>query len=171
MPTHIALLRALNVGGTGKLPMAELRTLCEKAGLKDVRTYIQSGNVVVTSPLKPEQVKAKVEKALEARLGKHHRVLVRSLGELEKTEASNPFPDVEPNRLLVVFLDDAPPKSALKDVKIPANERLELRGREIFIHFPDGMGQSKLKVPFADVGTGRNLNTVRALIAMAKGVA
>ena len=166
---HIALLRALNVGGTGKLPMAELRTLCEKAGLKDVRTYIQSGNVVAASALKPELVKAKLEKALAVRLGKLHRVLVRSPAELEQTVARNPFPDAAPNQLLVVFLDDAPPKAALKEVKIPANERLALHGRELFIHFPDGMGQSKLKIPFAEVGTGRNLNTVRALVAMATG--
>ncbi len=168
MPTHIALLRAVNVGGTGKLPMTELRALCAKAGLKNARTYIASGNVVCESPLAPAAVKTKLEKALLAKLGKPCAVLVRSLAEMEAIEKRNPFPDAEPNRLLVTFLDDAPPKTALKDWRIPGRERLALHGRELFIHFPDGMGQSKLKIPFADIGTGRNLNTVRALIAMAK---
>jgi uncharacterized protein (DUF1697 family) len=81
--------------------------------------------------------------------------------------ARNPFPEAEPNRLMIIFLDDAPPRSAIADVKVPGRERLHLDGRELFIHFPDGMGSSKLRVPFAAVGTGRNLNTVRKLIEMA----
>lgn len=168
MPTHIVLLRAVNVGGTGKLSMTELRALCAKASLKNVRTYIASGNVVCESALTPAAVKAKLEKALLAKLGKPCTVLVRTLAEMEAVEKRNPFPDAEPNRLLVTFLDDAPSKTALKDWKIPRGERLALHGRELFIHFPNGMGQSKLQIPFADVGTGRNLNTVRALIAIAK---
>jgi uncharacterized protein (DUF1697 family) len=151
--------------------MAELRALCEKAGLKAVRTYIQSGNVVAESPLAPAAVKAKLEKALAARLGKAHAVLVRSLAELEQAEARNPFPDAPPGFLLVIFLDEPPPKNALKDVKIPGEERLKLLGRELYIHYPEGMGKSRLRTPLADVGTGRNLNTVRALIAMAKAEA
>jgi uncharacterized protein (DUF1697 family) len=151
--------------------MAELRALCEKAGLKAVRTYIQSGNVVAESPLAPAAVKAKLEKALAVRLGKPHRALVRSLTELEKVIARNPFPDAPPGFLLVIFLDEPPPKNALKDVKIPGEERLKLVGRELYIHYPEGMGKSRLRTPLADVGTGRNLNTVRALIAMAKAEA
>lgn len=149
--------------------MAELRALCEQAGLKQVRTYIQSGNVVAESPLAPPAVKSKLEKALATRLGKAHRVILRTLDELEAVEARNPFPEAAPNRLMVIFLDDAPAKSALTEWKIPGREELSLRGRELYIHFPDGMGASKLKVPFADVGTGRNLNTVRALISLARG--
>jgi uncharacterized protein (DUF1697 family) len=165
---HIALLRAVNVGGTGKLPMTELRALCEKSGFKQVRTYIASGNVVCESPLAPAAVKAKLEKALLAKLGKPCQVLVRSLAELEAAEQRNPFPEAPPGFLLVIFLDAPPPKDALKDVKIPGNERLKLIGRELYIHYPEGMGKSRLRTPLADVGTGRNLNTVRALIAMAK---
>ncbi|MEX2180796.1 MAG: DUF1697 domain-containing protein [Gemmatimonadaceae bacterium] len=169
IPTHIALLRAVNVGGTGKLPMAELRALCAKAGLKAVRTYIASGNVVGASPLASAAIKARLEKALLRRLGKPCRVLVRSLAELEAVERRNPFPDAPPGYLLVIFLDEAPPKSSLKAVRIPGKERLTLIGRELYIHYPDGMGKSRLRTPLADIGTGRNLNTVRALIAMANG--
>lgn len=167
MPTHIALLRAVNVVGTGMLLMADLRTLCAKAGFTDVRTYIQSGNVVFASPLSAAAAKGKLEKAVAAKLGKHCRVLLRSADELERVIDSNPFPEAAANQLLVLFLDDAPPKTAIADWKIPGRERLALHGRELYVHFPEGQGKSKLKVPFADVGTGRNLNTVRKLIDLA----
>lgn len=168
MPTHIALLRAINVGGTGKLPMTELRALCEGLGFANVRTYIQSGNVVFESRLSSRRAKAELEDALEARLGKRHAAVLRSAEELAAVESRNPFPEAEPKQLLVVFLDAPPPRDALAAVKIPGRERLHLDGREVFIHFPDGMGASKLKVPFADIGTGRNLNTVRALLRLAE---
>lgn len=168
MPVHIALLRAVNVGGTGKLPMAELRELCGAIGLRDTRTYIQSGNLVARAPWKPATVKARLERALAERSGKPVRVLVRTPEELERTIAANPFPDVPPARLLILFLDEAPPPGAVDGWPVPGQERLALLGREVFIHFPDGMGASKLRIPFADVGTGRNLNTVRTLLAMAR---
>ena len=167
MAKHIAMLRAVNVGGTGKLPMADLRALCERIGFTDVRTYIQSGNVVFSSGLSAASAKAKLEKALAARLGKPCRVLIRSAGELVRVLAANPYPEAEPNRLLILFLDAAPAKSAIRGWKIPGRERLALEGRELYVHFPDGQGKSKLKVPFADQGTGRNLNTVRTLLGMA----
>lgn len=169
MAVHVALLRAVNVGGTGKLPMAELKVLCEHLGFRHVRTYIQSGNVVFTSPLAAAGVKAKLEKALAVKLGKRCAVHVRTAEELEAAVARNPFPDAAPNQLLVLFLDEPPTNDALKTCVVPGRERLELRGRELFVHFPDGQGQSKLKVPFADRGTARNLNTVRKLIEMARG--
>lgn len=167
MPTHIALLRAINVGGTGKLPMTELRALCEGLGFANVRTYIQSGNVVFESKLSPSRAKSALEDALEARLGKRHLALLRSIEEMAAVEARNPFPEADPKQLLVVFVDAPPPRDAIARVKVPGRERLHLDGRELFIHFPDGMGKSKLKVPFADVGTGRNLNTIRALLRLA----
>lgn len=164
----ILLLRAINVGGTGKLPMADLRALCTKVGLKGVRTYIASGNVVCDSPFSLAATKAKVEKALAAKLGKPAAVIIRTADELDEVIAANPFPKAEPNRLLITFLDAAPPKDAIKGWPIPADEALALKGRELFIHFPNGMGQSKLKVPFAKEGTGRNLNSVKALLEMAR---
>jgi uncharacterized protein (DUF1697 family) len=166
MTTLIALLRAVNLTGTGILRMEDLRGICTKLGFADPRTYIASGNVVLGSTIAPATAKARLEKALLTKLGKPCRVLIREPAELVAVERANPFPEAEPNRLLVLFLDDAPPKNALKDVKPPGGERLALKGRELFIHFPNGQGQSKLKIPFLDVGTGRNLNTVRALIAM-----
>jgi uncharacterized protein (DUF1697 family) len=167
--THIALLRAVNVGGTGKLPMSDLRALCEKAGFKDVRTYIASGNVILSSPLGPGKVKAKLEAALLRRMGKPCAVMVRSQGEMGAVIDANPFPDASPAKLLVLFLDEKPPADALASVQAPGGEELALMGRELFIHFPSGMGTSKLKIPLTGKGTGRNMNTVRKLFELAGG--
>jgi uncharacterized protein (DUF1697 family) len=168
MAVHVALLRAVNVGGTGKLPMTELRALCEKLGFERVTTFIASGNVVFDSPLSEPKVKAALEKALERRLGKPVGVLVRNERELAATLAANPFEKAPPNRVIVFFLDEPPPAAAMRDVKTPGNEELAARGREIFVHYPVGQGVSKLKVPLADRGTGRNVNTVRKLLELAR---
>jgi uncharacterized protein (DUF1697 family) len=168
MASFVALLRAINVGGTGILSMSELRELCEAAGFRQVRTYIQSGNVVFTSSLAEVKVKAKLERALAAKLGKPVGVLLRSRAELDAVQNENPFSTAPPNRVIVLFLDEAPPKTALAKLNIPGREEVVLRGREIFIHYPDGQGRSKLKLPFAKNGTGRNLNTVAKLAGMAR---
>ena len=166
MTAYVALLRAINVGGTGKLPMTELRAVCEELGYGDVKTYIQSGNVVFTSKLSEAKVKAALEKALAQRMGKPVAVLVRTHDELAATLAKNPFPDASPSKVLVLFLDDKPPKGALDDVVAPGGEELELHGRALFVHYPNGMGRSKLKVPFAKEATGRNVNTLAKLVDM-----
>jgi len=168
MAAFVALLRAVNVGGTGKLAMADLVRLCDKAGFKEVKTYIQSGNVVFDSSGSEARVKAVLEKALAAKLGKPVGVLVRSGAELDGVLAHNPFKQAPPNRVIVLFLDQAPAADALAGVKAPGGEKLALRGRELYIHYPDGQGVSKLKVPLARIGTGRNLNTVAKLAEMAR---
>jgi uncharacterized protein (DUF1697 family) len=167
MTTFVALLRAINVGGTGKLAMSELCKLCEDAGFARPKTYIQSGNVVFESALTEAKVKAKLEKALAAKMGKPFGALVRTAAELDAVLARNPFKQAAPNQLLVLFLDEAPKRGALADLHIPGREQVKLAGREVFIHYPDGMGRSKLKLPFSKIGTGRNLNTVAKLAALA----
>jgi len=169
MARYVALLRAINVGGTGKLPMTELRALCESLGFTEVRTYIASGNVVFGTRLAAVKAKAMLEAALLKTLGKPCQVLIRTADELEAALAANPYPEAAPHQLLVLFLDAPPDGKLLKDWRIPGRERLAVQGRELFAHFPEGMGASKLKIPFADIGTGRNLNTVRTLLAMARG--
>lgn len=172
MSTLVGFLRAVNVTGTGKLLMDDLRKICGKCGFGDVRTYIASGNVVFASKVTAAKAKATLEAALLKKMGKPCQVVIRTADELEAILKANPYPEAEPNRCMVLFLDEPPAKAAkdaLKTWKIPAHERMELRGRELFLHFPDGQGQSKLKVPFMTVGTGRNINTVRAMLAMARG--
>jgi uncharacterized protein (DUF1697 family) len=167
MTAFIALLRAINVGGTGKIRMKELVSLCEGAGFKRVTTYIQSGNVVLRSNLPEAKVKAKLEKALAAKMGKSVRALIRTGEELEAAIKQNPFKKAAPNRVLILFLDEAPPRDALEHLTISDREEVKLAGREVFIHYPDGIGTSKLKIPFSKTGTARNLNTVVKLAAMA----
>jgi uncharacterized protein (DUF1697 family) len=167
MAAYAALLRAINVGGTGKLAMSELVRLCERAGFTGVKTYIQSGNVVFRSRAGEATVQAALEKALAKAVGKPVGVLLRSSAELAAVLASNPFPDAPPNRVIVFFLPEPPPSASVSAAKGPGGELLALRGREIFVHYPQGQGTSKLKVPHANVGTGRNLNTVAKLAALA----
>ena len=166
MPVFVALLRAVNVGGTGKLAMSDLRRLCEAAGFRSVRTYIQSGNVVLASVLSRAKVKSKLEQALSTKLGKPCGVLLRSGAELAAVLQRNPFKKAAPNRVLVLFLDEAPARDALADLTIPGGEEVRLDGREVFVHFPNGMGRSRLRIPLAKTGTWRNLNTVAKLVAM-----
>lgn len=169
MHTYIALLRAVNVGGTGKLPMADLRALCEAAGFTDVRTYIASGNVVLASRQGAMQVKAALEAQLQRYAGKPVGVVVREAADLARVLADNPYREAAPNRAVVVFLDEPPPADALAAVRHRNGEAIALGHREIYIHYGEGMADSKLVVPAARAGTARNLNTVAKLLAMAGG--
>jgi uncharacterized protein (DUF1697 family) len=167
MASLIALLRAVNVGGTGKLPMSELKAMCEELGFSDVRTYIASGNVVFTSRKSEAAVKAALEKRLETYAGKPVGVLVRTADEMAKVLADNPFPKLAPNRTMAVFLDRAPPADTLATVRGQKDEKIKLGRREIYVHYGEGMGQSKLVIPAAKLGTARNMNTVATLAKMA----
>lgn len=166
MTVYVALLRAVNVGGTGLLPMKELAALCVDLGFDNVRTYIQSGNVVFASPLSACEVKAELERALAGKMGARVDVLVRTAAALRSTLDANPFPDAQPAQVGVMFLSEAAPPDVLEGLAIPGREEVRLANREIFIHYPDGMGRSKLKLPSVAVGTTRNLNTVAKLVAM-----
>jgi uncharacterized protein (DUF1697 family) len=167
MTKYIALLRATNVGGTEKLPMADLKSICDGAGFAHVETYIASGNVVFESKAAPSRVKAKLEAGLLAYAGKPIGVVVRTAPELQAVLNANPFPDAAPSRTLVIFLGDAPPSDALALAVGIQNEEMRLGEREIYVHYGDGMGQSKLRIPAAKKGTARNINTIARLTEMA----
>jgi uncharacterized protein (DUF1697 family) len=163
----IALLRAVNVGGTGKLPMSEVKTMCEELGFANVRTYIASGNVVFTSRKSEAAVKAALEKQLAAYAGKPVGVLVRTADQMAQVLADNPFQKLAPNRTIAVFLDTAPPTDMLASVRGQRDEKIRSGRREIYIHYGDGMAKSKLVIPIAKLGTARNMNTVAVLAKMA----
>src|ERR1700742_4668479 len=110
---YVALLRAVNVGGTGKLPMTELAAMCKAAGFARVETYIASGNVVFESKEPAATVKAKLEKRLAAYAGKAMGVVVRTPAEMAAIAERNPFPQAQPNFTVAIFLDDAPAADAL----------------------------------------------------------
>jgi uncharacterized protein (DUF1697 family) len=171
MAAFIALLRAVNVGGTGKLPMSDLKAMCEELGFTSVRTYIASGNVVFASRKSEAAIKSALEKRLAAYAGKPVGVLVRSAAEMAQVSADNPFPKAAPNRTMAIFLDEPPPKDTLAAVRGRKDEEIGLGKREIYVHYGDGMGQSKLVIPAAKAGTARNMNTVAVLAKMAAELA
>jgi uncharacterized protein (DUF1697 family) len=170
MNAYIALLRAVNVGGTGKLPMTELKAMCEAVGFLSVRTYIASGNVVFQSAKTEARVKAELEAALTAYAGKPVGVMVRTATEMAAVLAHNPFSKMPGNRTVAYFLDATPSADALQTVTNQTSEQLRLGVREVYGYYPDGMGNSKLKIPAAKNGTARNMNTIAKLAEMAGGL-
>jgi uncharacterized protein (DUF1697 family) len=167
MAKYVALLRAVNVGGTGKLPMAELKTMCSDAGFTEVETYIASGNVVFESKMTPAKAKSDLEKRLQGYSGKPVGVAIRTVAEMRAVLNANPFPKAAPNFTAVIFLDEPPPADALKHATGVKDETMRLGSREIYVHYPSCMGRSKLKIPAAKLGTARNINTVAKLVEMA----
>ena len=166
MVAYVALLRAVNVGGTGKLPMAALQAMCVELGFAQVQTYIASGNVMFRSPLGQAEVKRALEARLHAHAGKPCGVLVRTAAEIADVLARNPFPDAPANQVTVLFVDEKLPQDPLADVTGLGREQIRLAGREIFIWYPDGMARTRLRIPAARAGTARNINTVSKLAAL-----
>lgn len=168
MQQLVFLLRAVNVGGTGKLPMAELRAMAEACGLREARTYIASGNLVAGVDGAPEAARAALEARIADYAGKPVSVLMRTGEEMAVVLADNPFPEADPRRLLAVFLDAPPPQDALESVTGRTSEEIALGRREIYVNYGDAMtGRSTLKIPATAAGTARNMNTVAKLAEMA----
>jgi uncharacterized protein (DUF1697 family) len=170
MAVYIALLRGINVGGTGILAMKDLTAMCGKLGFANARTYIQSGNVIFESGLKEDAVRHELEKALYVKMGKKIHVMVRTPAEMRATLEANPFPDKEPNRVTVAFLAGKPPLEQLRRLTGPAGEQVRAGSREVYVYYPEGMGRSKLKLPLGGAAaTVRNINTVSKLMKLAEG--
>jgi uncharacterized protein (DUF1697 family) len=167
MTAWVALLRAVNVGGTGKLAMSELKAMCDELGFASAKTYIASGNVVFAAGKSEAAIKASLEKQLAAYAGKPVGVLIRTAAEMAQVAADNPFPKLAPNRTMALFLDHEPPADTLAGVRGQKDEKIRLGRREIYIHYGEGMATSKLVIPAAKTGTARNMNTVAALAKMA----
>ena len=165
--TLVALLRAVNVGGTGKLAMRDLAALCTRAGLADVQTYIQTGNVVFRTILSTDDAQEKLEKALARHMGAPVDVMVRTAAEMRAVVDDNPFPGVMGSHLYVFFCAKAVDPAPFTALRGPNDERAVPRGREVYIHYPIGMGASQLKLPkFPVPVTARNMNTVTKLAEM-----
>jgi uncharacterized protein (DUF1697 family) len=170
MTTYIALLRAVNVGGTGKLPMADLKALCAELGFTRIATYIASGNVVFDCALTAPSVEVRLEQRLLARAGKPLGVFVRTATEMRRILDDNPFPDRDPRLTYTFFLAEKPHAAALAEVRGRDAEQLHLGKREIYVYYPMGMGQSTLRIPAAALGTARNMNTVAKLVELGRRV-
>lgn len=178
MATYIALLRAVNVGGNAKLPMADLRALFDTIGFADAQTLLQTGNVVFRGAKKGT---AGLERLLEAesakRLGLKTDFMVRTAQEWATLVAANPFPDMatgDPAHLVVMFLKDEADPRKLKALQaaITGREVVRANGKQAYITFPDGIGTSRLtnavlERALGTRSTGRNWNTVRKVAALA----
>jgi uncharacterized protein (DUF1697 family) len=175
---HVALLRGINVGGRNSLPMKALAAMVEAAGASDVRTYIQSGNVIFSATSEvagrlPETVGA----AIVERFGFRAAVVTRSAGELRAIAEANPFLErgADPATLHVVFLAEEPAAervAALDPRRSPPDE-LKVRGREIYLRCPNGFGRTKLTNDYFDAklattSTVRNWRTVLQLVELAQ---
>jgi uncharacterized protein (DUF1697 family) len=178
MTRYAALMRAVNVGGKGSLPMADVRDMLAKAGFEDPQTLLASGNAVLGSNLAPREIEARFEAALEARFGLGTDVLVRDLGDLERVQAENPFPEfaaAQPSRFLVYFLrgDVAGELADLRPF-CAFGEEIAVGPRCLYLCYPEGSGTSKLSGATIERklkvrGTGRNWNTVAKLAARLRG--
>jgi len=170
MPTYVALLRAVNVGGTGKLPMAELKAMCAAEGFTKVKTFIASGNVVFVAEQSVPKVKASLERRLQAYAGRPVGVIIRTPDEMAGVLESNPFSKTAPKWTVAIFLDDPPAADTLDHIRGRKDEDVRLGRREIYVSYGAGMGRSKLKIPAAANGTARNINTIAKLVELAAAV-
>jgi uncharacterized protein (DUF1697 family) len=171
LTTYIALLRAVNVGGTGKLPMADLKSMCITLGFSNVQTYIASGNVVFQSALSELKVKAALEAKLHTYAGKSVGVHIRTVAQMQAVLSANPFKVEAPNRVVAIFLEEVVDKTrALVGVKGQQEEQIALGLNELYVHYGEGMATTKLVIPVAKTGTARNMNTVAKLVEIADAI-
>lgn len=162
------LLRAVNLGPNNKVSMAALKDLLQRNGYQDVATYLQSGNVVTSGDAAGKKVDGRdIEKLIEAEFGHRIDVITRSHQELEEIVAGNPFPQhaAHGSKLAVAFCAKAPKEKIDKDAYPP--DEIIVKGKNIYLWFPDGMGRSKLSQAFSKktsvIATVRNWNSVLKL--------
>jgi uncharacterized protein (DUF1697 family) len=178
MTTYVALLRGINVGGHKRISMADLRDLLTRMGLADVRSLLQSGNLVFgANGRTATQLERLLEAEAEKRLGLQTDFFVRTAKEWKNVVAHNPFPKEaasDPGHLVVMFLKDTPSVTGVKALQaaITGREVVRAAGKHLYIVYPDGIGRSRLTNAVIDKqlgtrGTGRNWNTVLKLAAVA----
>ena len=175
MPKHAVLLRGINLASRNRISMPELREALEAAGFGDVATYVQSGNVVVSSTSQASAVGREVSGLIKKRFGLDIAVIVRSHAELAEVVKLNPLAQVavDPKRYLVTFMSGELPGAVVERIRGAAGpgERCEVIGREVYWWHPAGVGRSPLWARIASKGLGvdtttRNWNTVTVLLAM-----
>jgi uncharacterized protein (DUF1697 family) len=168
MQTWIAFLRGINVGGNTMVSMKELAAICSHIGFEKVRTYLNSGNVIFESPLPEAELQKALETALSGKTGKDIGVVIRSPGDLERVVKGNPFQKAVPSQVGVLLGTEPVAKNILAEFVITGREEVVPGKREVYVHYPDGMGRSKLKWPLSLIGgTMRNINTLSKLVGLA----
>ncbi len=159
--TCIAFLRAVNVGGTGKLSMAVLREMATEIGFQNPRTHIASGNLIFETDRSIDDAGAALEARLQSYAGKPVGVIMRTPADLDELIESAPFGDVPGNKLIVLLLDTEADAQTAADVKNQTTELIRPGPKCLYIHYPDGQGRSRLTLAAAVNGTARNMNTLK----------
>lgn len=176
MERYVALMRGINLLHHKRISMPDLAALFTDVGCREVRTYIQSGNVVFAAPKKVVTALPRtLPEALQRNHGFSAAVVLRSGAEMQAVLAGWPFAEVEENHQHVMFLDGVPTAAAIAtlDPNRSPGDEFRVVGREIYLRLPNGVGNSKLNNQFFDsrlkmTSTGRNWRTVRALAEMAQ---
>lgn len=170
MATYVAFLRGINLGPSKKISMPQLRGLAEELGYADVRTYINSGNLIFTTGKRSATLEREIGAAIKATLGHAVDVAVRTPAQLKKIIAANPYPDGSPSLVTVAFLTEAAPAEARERVAAVATEHepFTFAGSEVYVHYADGIGKSKLAERFSAIvgvsSTVRNVRTVEKVL-------
>jgi uncharacterized protein (DUF1697 family) len=167
---YVALLRGVNLVGKSTLKMADLKAIADELKLEQARTYIASGNLLFVSDRAEEPLRLALEKALQAHMGKDVRVMLRTAKEMAAVVKANPFMDRPGNSVQAFFMNEAPPKGLIETVRNKADdERIATGRREVFVAYGEkGIGRSRLRIPTAEAGTARNMNTVAKLAGLAR---
>ena len=170
MTNYVALLRGVNLVGRSSLKMADLKAIADDLGLKDARTYIASGNLLFSSSKPEEKLRLMLENDLRKHIGKEVGVMLRTADEMEAAVKANPFTDRPGNSVQAFFMNEAPPKDLLETVRNKADdERVAAGAREVYVAYGEkGIGKSRLRIPAAEAGTARNMNTVARLAELAR---
>ena len=170
MTAYAALIRAVNVSGTGKLLKEDLQAMGEACGFAKVRTFINSGNLLFASDLGETEVQKRIGQRIDDYFGKHVQVFVRSAVEMAEVAARNPFPDDKPSGVMATFIEAQPVQAMLDEARDVQGERLALGPRLIYISYGQGIADSKLKLPAIKHGTARNMNSVAKMAELLAGL-
>jgi len=167
---YVALLRGVNLVGKSTLKMADLKRIADDLGLTNARTFIASGNLLFTSDEPEEKLRRMLEQELRAHMSKDVRVLLRTADEMEAVVRENPFTGQAANQVQAFFMNEAPPADLLQSVRnLAEDERVAAGVREVFVAYGEkGIGRSRLRIPAAEAGTARNMNTVAKLAVLAR---
>jgi len=167
---YVALLRGVNLVGKSTLKMADLKAIADELNLEKARTYIASGNLLFVSEKPEEKLRELLEDRMQSHMGKQVRVMLRTAKEMAAVVKANPFPDGRGNNVQAFFLNEKPPKDLLDTVRNRADdERVAAGKREVYVAYGEkGIGRSRLRIPAAEAGTARNMNTVAKLAELAR---
>ena len=172
MGIYAAFLRGINLGPTNKISMPALRELATDLGYADVRTYINSGNLIFSSTKTAATLEQEISAAIKATIGHSIDVAVRTPAQLRKIVANNPYPDGNPSQVTVAFLTKPCGADAKEKVAAIAkdHEPFTFAGKDVYVHYSQGLGKSKLAERFSAIigvsATVRNIRTVEKVIAL-----